>query len=412
MRYRYIIILALFVFGIPNFFVKYDVTAISSNSLNIDINQITRIVITIAASFYILLIFILKKKISRKYFTSIRFPILFYIIFMFITIFFGQKIGLGVSIFRIFEWIIFFVLVYSLQYLNNRYFYISDLLVLLKVIFFSALIFLFIGLLLKLIFDYNMIYIISSETGLARLGGYIIHPNTLGLLASLLITINFLNFKLKSSYKIFFLFFLFIILTLSISRGAILGLIISFVFYFLFRSKYTVLFLIPLLIIFVPLTLYFYDMILLYFMRGQEISNLITLSERVYVFQASVSLIKEHYIFGTGFLKGSTLIGQKMQDLFFASHWNTTHAHNEFLQAMLTGGVFMLILTLKTYKSIYNYIKTLKIYKLLVILIFVQLFLSAMQKPAISFSLSINGSLIWLLYIALKNEYIKSYKKS
>ena len=207
MRYRYIIVLDLFVFGVPNFFVKYDVTALSSNSLNIDINRIARTFITLTASFFVLLFFISKKKISRKYFTSIRFPVIFYTIFIFITIFFGQKIGLGASIFRIFEWIIFFFLVYSLQHMNKRYFNKADLLVLLKVIFFAVLIFLFIGFLLKLIFDYNMIYIISSETGIARLGGYIIHPNTLGLLASLLITINFLNFKLRSSYKIFFIFF-------------------------------------------------------------------------------------------------------------------------------------------------------------------------------------------------------------
>jgi len=94
------------------------------------------------------------------------------------------------------------------------------------------------------------------------------------------------------------------------------------------------------------LGLLFRNIILAYVQRGQKASSLTTLNDRTFVWKASLEAIRQRPILGYGFVSGSK---NAIRDHWIHANWIPPHAHNEFIEAMLSGGILALILVLCIY---------------------------------------------------------------
>jgi O-antigen ligase len=90
----------------------------------------------------------------------------------------------------------------------------------------------------------------------------------------------------------------------------------------------------------------FRNIILAYVERGQSANSLTTLNDRTFVWKASLDAIRLRPILGYGFVSGAK---NAIRDHWIHANWIPPHAHNEFIQAMLSGGVLALILVLCIY---------------------------------------------------------------
>ena len=94
------------------------------------------------------------------------------------------------------------------------------------------------------------------------------------------------------------------------------------------------------------LGLLFRNVILTYIQRGQKASSLTTLNDRTFVWKASIEAIKQRPILGYGFVSGAK---NAIRDHWIHANWIPPHAHNELIEAMLSGGILALILILCIY---------------------------------------------------------------
>src|SRR5690606_23756183 len=81
------------------------------------------------------------------------------------------------------------------------------------------------------------------------------------------------------------------------------------------------------------------DAIYRYLARGHEPTSLSTLSERTAVWQAARTQIAQSPWLGEGFLSGPKRLGEIMVERRLSSNFAAQHAHNELLQAQISGGI-------------------------------------------------------------------------
>tara|TARA_B100001989_G_C24535221_1_gene463928 strand:- start:510 stop:1676 length:1167 start_codon:yes stop_codon:yes gene_type:complete len=378
------ILLITIIFGIPNFFIVYDQTGLYNYIDGLDFNIVSRLFLFFSAFFYVLIKLIFNPSIDLKIIKSLKIPIIFYLSFL-ALIPFGNKLSIQESLYRIFEWIIFFMILYYYMYNRNKKFLIENYLSILTLLSYLLIIVIFFG----LIFFPDLIY---PE----RLGGSVIGPNTLGVISSILFFHNFI----KKRYILSFLFVVFIFL--SQSRGALICFLISGFYYILSRpgkAKYFT------SIIFIIVTFILSSSISVLLLRNQNIENIFTFSERYYVFLSSIEMIKSNYIFGTGFVTGTTQIADYMSSLGI-EHWQNYHSHNEFLQAFSTGGFVQFILCIYIFKVIFQNSK--KIFKNIdnsfLIINFFHLIYFSISMTTISYVLSPIACLTWLTFIMFQSN--------
>jgi len=84
----------------------------------------------------------------------------------------------------------------------------------------------------------------------------------------------------------------------------------------------------------------FRSTILEYVARGQSANSLATLNDRTRVWAASLQAIRARPILGYGFVVGAK---NALRDYWIYTHWIPPHAHNEFLHALLSGGILALL---------------------------------------------------------------------
>lgn len=85
------------------------------------------------------------------------------------------------------------------------------------------------------------------------------------------------------------------------------------------------------------------DRISVYFARGHGLENVVTLSERTYVWQAALRAFKERPFLGYGFMNG---VKNALRDQWTFQHWIPPECHNELLQALVSGGISAGVLVL------------------------------------------------------------------
>lgn len=94
------------------------------------------------------------------------------------------------------------------------------------------------------------------------------------------------------------------------------------------------------------LALIFRDAIVGYLARGQTLQTLATLDGRLAVWQASLEAARYRPYLGYGFVVGAK---NAIRDYWTQTNWIPPHAHNEYLHALITGGVAAAVLVAAIY---------------------------------------------------------------
>jgi O-antigen ligase len=94
----------------------------------------------------------------------------------------------------------------------------------------------------------------------------------------------------------------------------------------------------------------FNSSVMTYIRRGQSAETLSSLNDRTRVWQASLEAIRTRPVLGYGYSVGAR---NAIRDHWRFAHWVPPHAHNEFLQAALDGGVLALVLVLCIYGRVF-----------------------------------------------------------
>lgn len=282
---------------------------------------------------------------------------------------------------------------------------------LLRVVFAVLLFMLLITMVMLPIFP-NWIYHVG-QSGVGRLQNPFAHPNTLGVMAGMAF-FYFLERKPR-------LFRLGMLLALGImvatySRGAWAGFAVATAFYLYLRPRTMQgRFFVVMAMVFAAAFTWvtqdlFIDSVQRILARGGAVTSLTTASERTEVWQASRVLIKEEPWFGHGFVAGPKKLADVMAGGKTATYFRAPHAHNEFVQTQINGGILatlllamFLIRTLYLLKALAGYASP-NFFRCVTAWI-IMIWSFGMLTPNISGQLLILGSLLLYLYVVLELLY-------
>jgi O-Antigen ligase len=173
-------------------------------------------------------------------------------------------------------------------------------------------------------------------TSTTRLGGALIHPVHLAVLAGIGFFYALFFMKPKLKYPCCGLAALTLAMTYARSEQ-LLFLIAIFSYAILFARK-PILRWAGFLSVFsvAALGAVFNEKVFAYLARGQGARNITTLSERTDVWKASFKAFAEHPYLGYGYIIG---VKNAIKDHWNATNWVPPHSHSEFIQALVTGGI-------------------------------------------------------------------------
>ncbi len=259
----------------------------------------------------------------------------------------GSHTDFLVSVYRMFEWVVAFVLLQSL-YTREPQASARDLVVrLLGTVCWTNI--LLVWCMLPIMPSY--VYAESGDTAEAthRLGGSLIHPIGLGLYAeigffyALLFTSGWRRYA-GSALAVLTLF-------LTYARAEEGAFVLTFFLYMLFlsrRAAWKAAGAAILLLVVLGGAL-FSERILDYAGRGHGLSNVVTLSERTYVWEAAERAFVKRPWIGYGYINGPK---NALREEWRFAHWIPPHCHNELLQSLVSGGIgagaLVLLLYLRT----------------------------------------------------------------
>lgn len=255
--------------------------------------------------------------------------------------------SLALSIFRTLEWIVavgLLVLVFSVQNSVGQASFQDRLKLVLPMLLFL----LFSNLAVLPVLP-NFIYRVSTITGAGRLGGLFTHPNLLALVCVLL-TAYALAF-LHGWKRWLLAAAAMAALAFTYSRGGFAALAIMLVLAvgYLVRgvgSKLAVALAIAGALLAISQTPDAQDKALDWLARGTKAETLGTFSERTAVWEASKILIERSPLLGSGFISGPKQLADVMIEHRLSTNFAAPHAHNEMLQAQISGGPLALLLSL------------------------------------------------------------------
>lgn len=284
---------------------------------------------------------------------------------------------------------------------------------LLRVVF-AVLLFMLLITLVLLPIAPNRVYFVG-QSGLGRLGNPFAHPNTLGVMAGMAF---FYFLERKPRFFRFGLLLALGIMVATYSRGAWAGFALATAFYLYLRPRTMQgRFFVVMAMIFVSSLAWvsqdlFIDSVERILARGGSVTNLATASERTEVWKASEILIREAPWLGHGFVAGPKKLGDVMAGGKTATYFRAPHAHNEFVQTQINGGILatlllaiFLIRTLYLLKALAGYASP-NFFRCVTAWI-IMIWSFGMLTPNISGQLLILGSLLLYLYIVLEFLYAK-----
>jgi O-antigen ligase len=244
----------------------------------------------------------------------------------------------------------------------------------------------------------------DAASGHSRLGGLMIHPGQLSVLAG--VAFFHALFFMKGPKRTAACAFAFVTVVMTYARTEVVVLLLALVIYILVLSRSTLLRWFAVLsgatAVMVAIT--FQEHILSYLERGQGMRNITTLSERTLVWKASLAAIAQRPYIGYGFIAGAR---NAIRDHWTATNWVPPHAHNEFIQAALSGGLPAALLVIAIYVSalwvaMRNAARGNKQAFLLIVLI--QISMLAFTMPVITSQYSRVSGLFLLAYIAVVSQ--------
>ena len=190
----------------------------------------------------------------------------------------------------------------------------------------------------------------DSSASAHRLGGQLTHPGKLAVLACIAFFYALLFFP-KGLRKWISCAVAIITLVLTGARTGELGFIVSLLLFGLIFAKSPVLRWGTLSVVALGgiVAFVFQNLLLTIFARGQSLQTLATLDDRTRIWSASWEAIKLRPIIGYGYASGAR---NALKDHWKYVHWVPPHAHNEFIQALLDGGLIALFLILCIYSRV------------------------------------------------------------
>jgi O-antigen ligase len=240
-----------------------------------------------------------------------------------------------------------------------------------------------------------------------RLGGYLFHPTVLGVLAG--VGFFYCIFFLKGKRRLLASAFFFAVLLLTYSRGALLGAIAAGTLCLLVDRRTrarTVVGIIVVIFLLSVLVTQLSEEFISILSRGQDIENLASLSGRVAVWSAGRQMFLERPLLGYGFIAGPK---EFLNDYTTVAYWAPPHAHNEFLQSALSGGIFAAILTSFIYlRALYRSLRLANgsNTNTFIMTVIVQLFIYAWAAPLLSYQVTVLSAVMMLvlLYIEIVGQ--------
>jgi hypothetical protein len=138
-----------------------------------------------------------------------------------------------------------------------------------------------------------------------------------------------------------------------------------------------------------------------YVSRGQSAQTLSTLDSKTQVWEASLEAVRMRPVLGYGYSVGAR---NAIRDHWTFAHWIPPHAHNEFIQATLDGGIVALVLVL----CIYGHVFWRSIREvgrgpcqLLLFIVFVQLVVTALTGVELTYQFNVLGGVLILCFVAV-----------
>jgi len=150
--------------------------------------------------------------------------------------------------------------------------------------------------------------------------------------------------------------------------------------------------------------LVFQGSILEYLARGQGTRNITTLSERTDVWEACFKAFKMRPFIGYGFIAG---VKQAIQDHWNATNWTPPHAHSEFIQALVSGGIVAGLIVAALYvRAIWLAVRATRqgVKQTFLLIVLLQIATMALIMPLITVQFGRLASLFVICFVALAAE--------
>lgn len=244
---------------------------------------------------------------------------------------------------------------------------------------------------------------ISTATH-ARLGGALIHPVHLSVLAG--VGFFYALFFMSGRKRAFACFLAAATLAMTYARSEQLVFLLTLFAYVIVLSRSLVLRLMGFAAIgfTTVIALAFQNTILEYLARGQGTRNITTLSERTDVWNACWKAFVLRPFIGYGFIAG---VKQALKDQWNATNWVPPHAHSEFIQALVSGGILAGLLVAAIYiRVLWLAIRnaSLGVKQTYLLIVLLQITTMAFIMPLVTVQYSRLGSLFIISFVAVVAE--------
>ena len=199
----------------------------------------------------------------------------------------------------------------------------------------------------------NQVFGMSEEDAgtVARLGGQFIHPGRLAIVAGVAFFYSLFFFP-RGWRRWAGCLVAFVTLVWTGSRIGQAGFLMALLVYaFIFSRRpalrWAAICAVPLVGL---MSFTINDSLVTYLARGQSAATLASLDDRTMVWEAGMEAVKSRPVLGYGFGVGAR---NALRDHWTHAHWIPPHAHNEFIQAALSGGIIAAALTVLLYVLVF-----------------------------------------------------------
>jgi len=241
-----------------------------------------------------------------------------------------------------------------------------------------------------------------QEASVRRLGGQFLHPAHVAFLASVAFFYSLFFFP-RGPRKWIACVFTAITLALTGSRAQQVGFLLAILTYSIVLSRKSILRWGALFtaIVALPVGLSLSSGVIKYVGRGQDMKSLVSLNSRTWIWQASFDAIVQRPLIGYGYSVGAR---GAIRDHWHFAHWIPPHAHNEFFEMALDGGVIALVILVFFYGMVFW--KSLRAARcdpmhLFVFLVFCQYCLNTITGSEFSYQYLGTGGLLLLTCIGV-----------
>jgi O-Antigen ligase len=383
-----------YIVGIPNF-VHFDETGRTPNPINP--SSIALVVHAVITGYVLVVMLLLDRRPleARKIRIDAGLWIALLLVFILATVFEPSSrsvapttMALVLSLFRLSQWVIAFVLIVAL-YSRTPPARATGLVVELvgrTSWIWLAMVWILLPIMPAQVFG-------GSEDGgpeeIRRLGGQLIHPGHVALLGSIAFFYALLFFN-RGPRKWIACLVALVTIALTGARVQQAGFLLALFLYAIVLSRKPALrwgmigATALALLLCVPLG----DIVMKHISRGQSAQTLASLDDRTRVWEASLEAVRMRPVRGYGYSVGAR---NAIRDHWRFAHWVPPHAHNEFIEAALDGGIVALVLVL----SIYGHVLWTSIrevgkgpFQLFLFIVFAQFGLSALTGGELSYGYS------------------------